>query len=103
MRTIIGVAVGTVIAWLTIVAAAIAYILEHIFAISLSAGIAVAVMLAGRLLRRRHQTGAFDRPRELVSGPVPNSRYSGHRAPVAIRAAGRPLSPSLHPHRKVLR
>ncbi len=84
MRTIIGVAIGTIAFWLAMLATAVTYILDHIFAI----GLATALVLAAVLVSRR-RSGA--RP------PLHTSSPRRHR-PVTVKAgrlASRP-TPTAH-------
>lgn len=74
MRTILGVAIGTIAFWLAMLATLAAYILEHIFAIGLTAVLVVTVFLARRLVdghRRRRTHTVSTWPPLGVSSPAP--------------------------------
>ncbi|WP_124713189.1 hypothetical protein [Mycolicibacterium nivoides] len=92
MRTILGVAIGTIAFWLAMLATAVAYILEHSFAIGVATALVITAILANRLLdRRRQRPGA--RPPQPSLSPAPRRRRpaaatlgrlaSTHRAPTA--------------------
>ncbi|MBU8813189.1 MULTISPECIES: hypothetical protein [Mycobacteriaceae] len=87
MRTIIGVAIGTIVFWLAMLATAVTYILEHIFAIGLATVLVMAAVLASR-----RRCGA--RPPLHTSSPSPRR----HR-PVTLKAgrlAGAHPAPTAH-------
>ncbi|WP_083167736.1 hypothetical protein [Mycobacterium aquaticum] len=68
MRTILGVAIGTIAFWLAMLAAVAAYILEHIFAIGLATALVATVILASRLLLRRQGQRTRARPAAINVG-----------------------------------
>lgn len=87
MRTIIGVAIGTIAFWLAMLATAATYILEHIFAIGLTTALVIAAVLVNR-----RRSGA--RPPLHTSSPAPRR----HR-PVSVKAgrpAGAHSAPTAH-------
>lgn len=69
MRTILGVAIGTIAFWLAMLATAVAYILEHIFAIGLATAIVIAAILASRRLDPRRRRRSARPPLHALSPP----------------------------------
>lgn len=96
MRTILGIAIGTIAFWLAMLATAVAYILEHIFAIGVATALVIAAILANRLLHRRRGT----RP------PLPALTPAPRRHRLAAVTVGRPAGAHHAPNahiRKVVR
>ncbi|OBB87542.1 hypothetical protein [Mycolicibacterium peregrinum] len=93
MRTILGVAIGTIAFWLAMLATAVAYILEHSFAIGAATALVITAILANRLLDRRRRQRPGARPPLPSLSPAPRRRRpaavtagrlaSTHRAPTA--------------------
>ncbi|MCV7283830.1 hypothetical protein A5731_18500 [Mycolicibacterium conceptionense] len=93
MRTIIGVAIGTIAFWLAMLATAVAYILEHIFAIGVATALVIVAILASRLLDpRRRRRGA--RPPLHALSPAP--RRSRKDAVTVGRLAGAHSAPTAY-------
>lgn len=90
MRTILGAAIGAIAFWLAMLAAAVTYIVEHIFAIGLAVALVVAVILASRLIDRRRHTCA--RPTQPALPQAP--RRHRPAAINAVRTAG--TTPTAH-------
>lgn len=99
MRTILGIAIGTIAFWLAMLATAVAYIHEHIFAIGVATALVIAAILANRLLHgRRRRRGT--RPPLPALTPAPRRHQ-----PAAVtvgRPAGTHHAPNVH-IRKVVR
>ncbi|MEX3655092.1 hypothetical protein ABFW14_21405 [Mycolicibacterium fortuitum] len=75
MQVLIGAAPATVMFWLAIVAATVAYIIDHAFAITVGVGAAVVVITAivvARLLARRSRPAA---PRHQAWPAAPPPTY----------------------------
>lgn len=76
MRVLIGAAMATVMFWLAVVAAAVAYVIEHAFAVAFGAAIVLAAMVVARLLPRRRRPAVRShqsQPAELPPAyPVPD-------------------------------
>jgi len=87
MRTIIGVAIGTIAFWLAMLATVLTYVLEHIFAI----GVATALVIAAVLVSRR-RCGA----RPLLRTSSPASRRHRPVTGKAGRLASAHTAPTAH-------
>ncbi|CQD25056.1 hypothetical protein BN970_06854 [Mycolicibacterium conceptionense] len=84
MRTITGVAIGTIAFWLAMLATAVAYILEHIFAIGVATALVIAAVLPAVWPIPARRRRAVRPPRHPRKDAVTVGRLAGaHSAPTA--------------------
>jgi hypothetical protein len=102
MRIVIAAALAAVttmlILWITLVVAAVAFIIEHLFAVAVVAAIAVAVVELARVRRRpRRPPVLAHRPHAVLLHPTPRAAPSvrrGDRGALRAGVAHRTLPPS---------
>lgn len=97
MRTILGVVIGAIAFWLAMLATAVTYILEHIFAVGLAGAAVITAILANRLLghrRRRHSHNVGAQPPLRALSPAP--RRHRQAAVRSGRLAGARSAPTAH-------
>lgn len=75
MRMLIGAALATVMFWLAVVAATVAYIIEHAFAIAVGAVVVITAIVVARLLARRRRPAAPPPTYLSAAYPPPPHRF----------------------------